>query len=44
LGSDDGKVRLKPGGSLRNIAPTMLGALEQPRPADMTGNDLRIIS
>src|SRR5438552_7672862 len=44
LVSDDGKVRLKPGGSLRDIAPTMLGVLEQPRPADMTGTDLRIIS
>jgi len=44
LVSDDDKVRLKPGGSLRDIAPTMLGALEQPRPADMTGTDLRIIS
>src|SRR2546430_17301323 len=44
LVSDDDKVRLKPGGSLRDIAPTMLGALEQPRPTDMTGTDLRIIS
>ena len=44
LVSDDDKVRLKPGGSLRDIAPTVLGALEQPRPADMTGTDLRIIS
>src|SRR2546421_250695 len=41
LVSDDEKVRLKPGGSLRDIAPTMLGVLEQPRPADMTGTDLR---
>src|SRR5256714_181883 len=41
LVSDDDKVRLKPGGSLRDIAPTMLGALDQPRPADMTGTDLR---
>ena len=44
LVSDDDKVRLIPGGSLRDIAPTMLGALEQPRPTDMTGTDLRIIS
>jgi len=44
LVSDDDKVRLKPGGSLRDIAPTMLGALKQPRPTDMTGTDLRIIS
>ena len=44
LVSDDDKLRLKPGGSLRDIAPTMLGALGQARPADMTGADLRIIS
>src|SRR5438067_100730 len=41
LVSDDDRVRLKPGGSLRDIAPTMLGVLEQPRPADMTGTNLR---
>jgi 2,3-bisphosphoglycerate-independent phosphoglycerate mutase len=44
LVSHDNNLRLKPGGSLRDIAPTMLGALGQPRPADMTGTDLRIIS
>ena len=44
LVSDNDKLRLKPGGSLRDIAPTMLGALGQPRPSDMTGTDLRIIS
>ncbi len=44
LVSDDDKLRLKSGGSLRDIAPTMLGALRQPRPADMTGTDLRITS
>ena len=44
LVSDDDKLRLKPGGSLRDIAPTMLGTLGQPRPADMTGTDLRLIS
>src|SRR5437588_379635 len=44
LVSEDGKLRLKSGGSLRDIAPTMLGLLGQPRPADMTGNDLRIVS
>jgi 2,3-bisphosphoglycerate-independent phosphoglycerate mutase len=43
LVSDDQHVRLKPGGSLRDIAPTMLSALGQPRPAEMTGNDLRIL-
>jgi len=33
---------LKPGGSLRDLAPTMLGALGQPEPRDMTGQDLRV--
>ncbi len=44
LVSDDDELRLKPAGSLRDIAPTMLSALGQPLPADMTGTDLRIIS
>jgi len=44
LVSGDDKLRLKTGGSLRDIAPTMLSALGQPRPADMTGTDLRICS
>jgi 2,3-bisphosphoglycerate-independent phosphoglycerate mutase len=44
LVSDDDKLRLKASGSLRDIAPTMLSALGQPQPADMTGRDLRIIS
>jgi 2,3-bisphosphoglycerate-independent phosphoglycerate mutase len=43
LVSDDKNLQLKPGGSLRDIAPTMLGALGQPWPADMTGTDLRIV-
>jgi 2,3-bisphosphoglycerate-independent phosphoglycerate mutase len=43
LVSDDNKLKLKPGGSLRDIAPTMLSILGQPRPSDMTGNDLRIV-
>jgi len=44
LVSEEERVQLKPGGSLRDIAPTMLGILGQPRPADMTGTDLRIQS
>src|SRR5882724_2310082 len=44
LVSDDEKLRLRPGGSLRDIAPTMLSALGQALPADMTGTDLRITS
>jgi 2,3-bisphosphoglycerate-independent phosphoglycerate mutase len=41
LVTDDGRVRLQPNGSLRDIAPTMLSALGQRQPADMTGRDLR---
>ena len=44
LVSEDDKLRLKPDGSLRDIAPTMLSALGQQHPADMTGTDLRITS
>jgi 2,3-bisphosphoglycerate-independent phosphoglycerate mutase len=39
--SENDKVRLRPGGSLRDIAPTMLGALGERIPAEMTGKDLR---
>jgi 2,3-bisphosphoglycerate-independent phosphoglycerate mutase len=42
LVSDDDRLRLQPGGSLRDIAPTMLAVLGQPQPADMTGRDLRV--
>ena len=41
LVSDDDHLTLKPGGSLRDIAPTMLGILGHRQPADMTGTDLR---
>jgi 2,3-bisphosphoglycerate-independent phosphoglycerate mutase len=44
LVSDDEHVRLKEGGALRDIAPTMLSALGQSRPAEMTGTDLRVAS
>jgi 2,3-bisphosphoglycerate-independent phosphoglycerate mutase len=43
LVSEQQGVRLKPGGSLRDIAPTMLGVLGQKAPGDMTGADLRIL-
>jgi 2,3-bisphosphoglycerate-independent phosphoglycerate mutase len=33
---------LKPGGSLRDISPTILGMLEIPEPHEMTGSDLRV--
>ncbi len=34
-------VALRPGGSLRDIAPTILGMLELDAPSEMTGHDLR---
>jgi len=43
LVTDDDHVTLQPNGSLRDIAPTMLGVLGQPLPKDMTGRDLRVI-
>ena len=36
-------MRLREGGSLRDIAPTMLGLLDVPAPREMTGQDLRIL-
>ena len=33
---------LKPGGSLRDISPTILGMLGVPEPKEMTGTDLRV--
>jgi 2,3-bisphosphoglycerate-independent phosphoglycerate mutase len=42
VGEDD-RLKLAPGGALRDIAPTMLGILGEPAPADMTGRDLRIL-
>jgi len=41
LVSDDQQLPLRSGGSLRDIAPTMLGVLGQRQPPDMTGTDLR---
>ena len=38
----DRPVRLKTGGSLRDVAPTLLGVLGLPEPGEMTGHDLRI--
>jgi 2,3-bisphosphoglycerate-independent phosphoglycerate mutase len=42
LVSENDSLQLKPNGSLRDLAPTMLAALDQSRPADMTGRDLRV--
>jgi 2,3-bisphosphoglycerate-independent phosphoglycerate mutase len=41
LVSEDGRAQLKPGGSLRDVAPTMLGVLTADEPREMTGHDLR---
>lgn len=42
LVSEGNHIQLEPGGSLRDIAPTMLGTLGRKQPAEMTGRDLRI--
>ena len=42
LVTENDALRLQPGGSLRDIAPTMLAILGQPQPRDMTGCDLRV--
>jgi 2,3-bisphosphoglycerate-independent phosphoglycerate mutase len=40
----NGPVRIQPDGALRDIAPTLLGMMGWPKPAEMTGRDLRIPS
>jgi 2,3-bisphosphoglycerate-independent phosphoglycerate mutase len=40
---DEKRMRLREGGSLRDVAPTMLGILGVPLPKEMTGRDLRIL-
>ena len=39
----DDKLQLCPNGSLRDIAPTLLGVMGVPQPKEMTGHDLRVI-
>ncbi len=39
--TEDGNVQVRSGGSLRDIAPTLLGVLAVPAPREMTGGDLR---
>ena len=39
--TEDGRLQLSPNGSLRDIAPTLLGVLGLPSPVEMTGRDLR---
>jgi 2,3-bisphosphoglycerate-independent phosphoglycerate mutase len=43
LVQDEKGVRLREGGTLRDVAPTMLGILGVPQPQEMTGQDLRIL-
>ena len=43
LATDNGKLQLKQGGSLRDIAPTLLGLIGAAEPGEMTGHDLRIL-
>ena len=44
LVTENDKLKLKSGGALRDIAPTLLGVLGQQRPAEMSGTDLRILA
>jgi 2,3-bisphosphoglycerate-independent phosphoglycerate mutase len=39
--NDDSIKALREGGALCDIAPTVLGLLGVPQPAEMTGRDLR---
>ncbi|HVB08439.1 MAG TPA: hypothetical protein VNF00_05770, partial [Candidatus Acidoferrales bacterium] len=41
---EDNHARLRPGGSLQDISPTLLGILDIPAPEEMTGRDLRVPS
>ena len=41
---DKRRFTLKPDGALQDIAPTMLGILGIPQPAEMTGHDLRVVA
>ncbi|MGA8307215.1 MAG: 2,3-bisphosphoglycerate-independent phosphoglycerate mutase [Candidatus Acidiferrales bacterium] len=40
--TEGGRLQLNPNGSLRDIAPTLLGVLGLPSPPEMTGRDLRV--
>jgi 2,3-bisphosphoglycerate-independent phosphoglycerate mutase len=42
LVSDDSRAELRTGGSLRDIAPTLLDVLGVAEPKEMTGRDLRV--
>ncbi|MBI3933898.1 MAG: 2,3-bisphosphoglycerate-independent phosphoglycerate mutase [Acidobacteria bacterium] len=42
VGPNGNSIRLREGGSLRDIAPTLLGIAGIPQPPEMTGSDLRM--
>ena len=44
LVTEDDKLRLRAGGALKDIAPTLLGVIGEKAPGEMTGTDLRIVS
>ena len=44
LATDEAKLELQSGGSLRDIAPTILGVLGLDEPREMTGRDLRALT
>jgi 2,3-bisphosphoglycerate-independent phosphoglycerate mutase len=43
LATDENRLQLRNNGALQDIAPTLLGVLGLPQPAEMTGKDLRIL-
>jgi 2,3-bisphosphoglycerate-independent phosphoglycerate mutase len=43
LVSENDKLKLRAGGALRDIAPTLLSIIGEKSPAEMSGNDLRIL-
>jgi 2,3-bisphosphoglycerate-independent phosphoglycerate mutase len=44
LVTDDGRAKLRTGGALQDIAPTILAVLGESQPKEMTGRDLRVNS
>jgi 2,3-bisphosphoglycerate-independent phosphoglycerate mutase len=42
VSENSNQFTLKPGGSLRDISPTILAMLEIGEPKEMTGHDLRV--
>jgi len=44
LVTEDEKLKLRTGGTLRDIAPTLLGVIGETAPTDMTGTDLQLKS